>query len=219
MCNGLGREHDRESLPALLQGEGVVGVSRLYIAPAFGGQTVCTLVYYGDSVRVDVVDGRVFGRFRGATTWHLRLLRRYGPLMSWERLRAAALAAPSCTTPTCDGVGYHHAILDLQGATEAKWSNPSRPAHCQQCELTDAYASLIESSGLLLEEGRRVRIRTGLMAGFLGTVERLERYEGRVRVVAELGGKGVSLNLALSDIEFAPETTAGLVPAADRPRD
>jgi hypothetical protein len=221
MCEGGNQEHERESLPAYLQGEGIVGVSRLRIAPAFIGPTICTLVYSAEMVRIDVVDARGFGSatFRGSITRPLRALRRFGPLASWERLRVAAFAAPSCCTPTFDGVGYRHTVLDWQGGIEVSWSNPSWSAHRQQCELAQAYQSLIKSSGILLEQGSRIRIRTGLMAGFIGRVERLERYEGRLRVVAELGGKGVSLDLAVSDIEFAPVATAEQSAAADRPRE
>jgi hypothetical protein len=136
-------------------------------------------------------------------------MRRFGPLASWERLREAAFSAPPCIdTLVRDGVGYRHAALDWQGGIEATWSNPSWSFHRQQCELAEAYRYLIESSGILLEQGTRIRIRIGVMAGFVGRVERLERDEGRLRVVTELGGKGVSLDLAVNDIEFAPEETA-----------
>jgi hypothetical protein len=132
-------------------------------------------------------------------------LRRFGPLSSWERLRAAAFAAPSCDTLALDGVTFRHAVLDWQGGADARWSNPSMIAHRRQCELAAAYEALIDSSGILLEQGHHVRIRTGLLAGFIARVERLDRHEGRLRVVAELGGKGVSLDLAVSEVEFAPE--------------
>src|ERR1043166_5907126 len=153
MHDGVSQAHDLESLPALVQGMGVVGVSRLRIFPAFRGPTTCTLVYHAEMVRIDVVDARRFGLapFRGTIARPLRWLRRFGPLASWEMLRVAAFAAPSCATLTCDGVGYRHAALDWHAGTEATWSNPSWSAHRKQCELTEAYQGLVESSGLLLE--------------------------------------------------------------------
>jgi hypothetical protein len=206
MSEKLSQEHECESLPAHLQGDGVVGVSQLRIIPAFEGPTICTLVYLADAVRIDVVDCNFSpGRFRGAITRALRAMRNFGPLESWDRLRAASFAAPSCSTLTCDGVSYRHAVLDWQGGTEASWSNPSFYLHLQQYELAHAYHALIASSGILLEHGSHVRIRTGLMAGFIARVEWLDRYKGRLRVVAELGGKPVSVDLAVSDIEFSAQ--------------
>ena len=186
MCKSDSQVDGRESLSALLQGDGVVGVSRLRICPAFIGPTICTLVYNTDAVRIEVANRRGIGAapFRGTITRHLPTLRRFGPLASWERLRAAAFAAPSCSTLTGDGVGYHHALLDWQGGTEATWSNPDRSTHRQQCELVEAYQALIESSGILLEQGSHVRIRTGLLTGFVG---RVERHEGRLR-----GSRGIA---------------------------
>ena len=207
---GAMQEHDCESLPALLQGDGVVGVSRLRIAPAFIGPTICTLVYLADAVRIAVVDARGFvpSAFRGTITRPLQAMRCFGPLASWGQLRAAAVAATSCDSLCLDGVGYRHALLDWQGGTESSWSNPNWFAHRRQCELAKAYEALIESSGILLEQGSRVRIRTGLLAGFVGRVERLERGVDQLRIVAELGGKAVSLSLLVNDVEFSPEATA-----------
>jgi hypothetical protein len=51
-------------------------------------------------------------------------LRRFGPLTSWERLRDATFAAPSCFTLTCDGVSYRHTVLDWQGGVEVSWEEP-----------------------------------------------------------------------------------------------
>jgi hypothetical protein len=201
MCEKGSPELPRESLAGLLQGEGVVGVSQLRIFPSFADETICTLAYTAKEARIGVIDGT----FRGSIVRHLPALKSFGPLASWNRLRAAAFAAPSCSTLTCDGVAYRHAILDWQGGTEASWSNPTFPAHPQQCQLASAYRSLIDASGLLLNPGCRVRIRTGLMAGFVGRVEFLDRHEGRLRVVAQLAGKPVSLDLGVSDIEFALE--------------
>jgi hypothetical protein len=206
MCADAERRHDPEALPALLPAEGVVGVSRLSISLAFFGKIVCTLVYTADAVRIAVADASTVGPgpFLGTVTKPCLAMRPFGPLASWERLRAAAFAAPSCFTSTEDGVSYRHAALDWQGGIETCWSNPDWFAHRQQCELAEAYRSLIESSGLLLEQGSRVRIRTGLMAGLVGRVERLDRYKGRLRVVAELGGQGAALDLTVSDIEPEP---------------
>lgn len=209
MGGEIGLEHYGDPLPALLQGEGVIGVSRLHSDSAFSGPTMCTLVYSADAVRIEVMDARRFSGspFRGTITQPLRALRHFGPLESWERLRAAAFAAPSCSTVTRDGGGYRHALLDWQGGIEARWRNPSWQFHRQQWELAHAYWELVESSGLLLERGRRVRIRVGVLSGFTGTVEYLDPDKGRLRVVADLGGQRVSVDLGLSDIECAGTAT------------
>lgn len=209
------KNRGREPLLDLLRPDGVMGVSRLGTHPAFAGPVTCTLAYTADAVRVAVVDARARGRpaFHGAVTKPLRFMRHFGPLASWERLRAAAFAAPSCHTLTCDGVSYHHALLDGAGGVEARWSNPSGTEHRQQWELASAYRCLVDSVGVLLEAGSRVRIRAGLLAGNVGTVEHLDRYEDRVRVVAELGGKGVSVDLSVSEIEFTAEAEPSAAPA------
>jgi hypothetical protein len=221
MCVDSEGKNAGESIFALLQGEGVVGVSRLHTSLAFIGRTICTLVYTGDEVRVEVIDARSSAPvpFRGRITRPLRALRHFGPLASWERLRAAAFAAPSCRTNTCDGVTYCHVALDWQGGIEAGWGNPNWSYHRQQCKLAQAYRSLVEWSGIPLEQGTRVRVRTGLMAGLIGRVERLERYEGRLTVIAELGRGNVTLALAVSDVEFAPEENPEPNATADRPRE
>jgi hypothetical protein len=204
----------REPLPALLQADGVVGVSRLGTYPAFTGPVICTLAYFADAVRVEVVDARARGRpaYHGALTKPLRFMRHFGPLASWDRLRAAAFAAPSCHTLTEDGVSHHHALLDAAAGVEARWRNPSGVEHRQQWELASAYRCLVDSVSVLLEQGSRVRIRAGLLAGFVGTVERLDRYEDRVRVVAELGGKDVSVDLSVGEIEFPAEAEPAAAP-------
>jgi hypothetical protein len=195
---------DEEPLPALLHGAGVLGVSRLRVYPAFEGPILCTLVYAADTVQVRVVDarGRGAGTFRGAVTKPRAELRGFGPLASWQRLREAAFAAPPCCTATRDGLTYRHALLDTAGGIEATWGNPSCFANRAQYDLAEAYWSLVESSGLLLEPGRLIRIRSGVLTGFQGRVEWLDREAGRVRVVAELGGQGVSLELPVAEVEF-----------------
>lgn len=206
MSGWVSPERCCETLPALLGQAGVVGVSRFHSYPALAiGPTVCTLVYSSDTVRIDVIDARELGHppFRSAASRSLDSLGQFGALASWSRLRAAAFAAPSCTTPRVrDGIAYHHAALDWQGGIEATWDNPGLcPAHRHQCELVDAYDSLIESSALLLAPGAHVRVRTGPLAGLVGKVDWLENFKGRVRVVARLGGTSVTVNLPLCDIE------------------
>src|SRR5262245_49553390 len=200
-------QNDREPLPALLQQESVRGVSRLCIAPAFTGRTTCTLLYQPATVRISVIDAREFGQvpFRGTVTRPLDWFQQFGPLASWEQLRAAAFASHSCSSLVCDGVSYHHAALDWDGGVEVTWSNPGLlPDHRKQCELVEAYQSLLES-GLLLEPGTAVRIRAGALSGCLGHVDRLERHKNRVSVVAELVGSRVTVELAASELELAPE--------------
>jgi hypothetical protein len=103
-----------------------------------------------------------------------------------------------------DGVGYRHAALDWQGGIEATWSNPGS-RHLQQYALVCAYLSLIESSGILLEPGTRVRVRSGVLAGFIGRVEEIEEHLGRVRIAAKLGGQSVLLDVTGDAIEFPSE--------------
>ena len=199
---------DRDNLPSLLQQESARGVSRFCISPAFTGRTICTLLYLPATVRIFIVDAREFGQvpFRGTVTRPIEGFRRFGPLATWESLRAAAFASPSCCSPNVlDGVCYHHAALDWDGGIEASWSNPGLwPDHRTQCELVDAYQSLLES-GLLLEPGTAVRICAGALSGCLGRVERLERHKNRVCVIAEMVGSRVTLELAASELELAPE--------------
>jgi hypothetical protein len=201
-------KNDHDSLPSLLEQEGTRGVSRLCISPAFTGRTICTLLYQPATVRIFVVDARELGQvpFRGTVTRPLETFRRFGPFASWELLRAAAFASPSCSSPNVlDGVSYHHAALDWDGGIEATWSNPGLwPDHRKQCELVDSYQSLLES-GLLLEPGTAVKIRAGALSGCLGRVDRLERHKNRVCVIAEMVGSRVTVELAASELELAPE--------------
>ncbi|SRR5579871_2997668 len=211
-ANQLG---DNEPVPALLQQGDVVGVSRLSIHPAFIGRTICTLVYLPAAVRISIVDAREIGQipFRGTVTRPLESLRRFGPLASWRLLRAAAFAAPSCSSPNVlDGISYRHVALDWDGGIEATWSNPGLwPDHRTQCELVDAYQSLLES-GLLLQPGTAVRIRAGVLFGCVGRVDQLERHKNRVRVMVEMAGSRVAVELAASELEFASDSERGAAP-------
>jgi hypothetical protein len=218
MCTDGECDNQLAALAPLLEAEGVGGAARLGIAPAFSGPVVCTLVYAAEAVTITVEDARGLGggTFRGQQTKPLRKLRRFRPLSAWGRLRMAAEAAPSCATLTCDGASYRHLLLDRRGGLDARWSNPDPGEHPRQCELVRAYRALAEASALLLEEGRRVVVRTGLLAGFTGVVERLDRYAGRVRVVAGLGGAGVAVELSVADIQCAPAEQADRGVAADR---
>ena len=82
------------TLMELLNGEGVVGVARLAIAPNFHPAELYTLVYTEPVVTVSAEQGT----FLGGAALGLRELRRLRLLAIWQALRAAALAAPSCTT-------------------------------------------------------------------------------------------------------------------------
>src|SRR5437764_683299 len=100
-------EYEGDSLPSLLQQESARGVSRLCISPAFSGPTICTLVYLQETVRVSIVDAREIGQvpFRGAVARQFEDFRCFGPLATWESLRAAAFVLPTCSSPNVlDGV-------------------------------------------------------------------------------------------------------------------
>src|SRR5262245_27844755 len=101
MMADVSRQRDRDTLPSLLQQEGVRGVSRFCISPAFIGRTSCTLLYLPATVRISIVDAREVGQapFRGAVTRPIEDFRRLGPLATWDSLRAAAFASPSCCSP------------------------------------------------------------------------------------------------------------------------
>jgi hypothetical protein len=165
---------DRYGLPPLetVAGEpGVTGVSRFMILPSFRPERVITLVFRAPDVSLEAVMSATSSVWASLSqSWDAAgrpfepesfdprsMVRRTTTrpaaettaiFMTWERLAALAVEAPSCRTLALDGMGYRHKITIDGGLLDASWGNPVEDKHPRQTELIRAYAQLLTSVGL-----------------------------------------------------------------------
>jgi hypothetical protein len=194
----MGRAGIMMSLVDQLSGEGVVGVGSLATAPSFLPSESYTLVYTEAVVTVSAQQGS----FVGSAVRELTELRRVRLLATWQTLRAAAVAAPSCSTKRLDGTTYRHSIRDRSTALDAEWNNPDPHEHRAQCALIAAYRKVIDLAGVRLQKGRRVIVRTGMFAGLEGTVTAVNECPDQVRVKVAILGRAAEVELTCNDVQL-----------------
>ena len=153
------RDHDffesRFGVPPLadlITDSSAIGASRFTILPSFSPESVYTLVYTENEVRVTATEGTtsLWESLYGAPwhnpterQWIVSIARLPPPLDSWAALKSSALDAPTVMTEMLDGISFGHRICDHTDDFCARWHNPARK-HVEQLRLIKAYSDLLK---------------------------------------------------------------------------
>jgi hypothetical protein len=166
----LERCYGTKKLSALWAERRSVGIARLVERPAFGYPRFTTLFYGSNSAEAEVIEtkqnpyssvGAAYGApwlplpdwSKTATEfselyvdlWKSDTNHRKLPnvFRSWVTFVETCRKADDCSTPTLDGIGFIHEILDADVHVTAAWSNPSPREHALQISLVEAYRSFV----------------------------------------------------------------------------
>lgn len=166
----LERCYGTKKLSGLWAGRRCLGIARLVEQPAFGYPTFITLTFRPNSTEAEVLEAKQnpyssigaayeapwlplpdwiktateFAE-RYVDTWKSNTSQPKLPIVfrSWETLVESGRKADDCSTPTLDGIGFIHEIIDADVHVTARWSNPAQREHALQISLIQAYRSVV----------------------------------------------------------------------------
>lgn len=164
-------------LSHMFQRQGVTGVSRLFILPAFEPEKIITFMFKASVIEIELVTSKtqvwnslmqsmMKSRRQDGTesesasfTFDFQDVKKSFTRLSfeetpdvfgnWIEFLAMAKRATSCETPlTMDGVLYRHKVWGHEENIDALWNNPNIEKHLEQTTLIQAYFQCLSMGGL-----------------------------------------------------------------------
>lgn len=126
----------------------LAGAARLFILPTFFSRRVVTLLFHPDRLELHASRGGDGEDALVRATRAVPYASAGGLFGSWEALRSAAEAAPSCSTQARDGTVFLQKLAWADQQRQAAWWNPDETLHRPQVALLGRWLALLNSNGL-----------------------------------------------------------------------